>query len=204
MPDLSLEARFGGVRVCGIDEAGRGPLAGPVFAAAVVFRTPGPPPDLVARLDDSKLLSAAVRAALLPLIFDHAEVGVGSATVGEIDRINILQATFLAMSRALAALGESPAVALVDGNRAPRLCCQVQTVVGGDGLSASIAAASIVAKVTRDTQMVALAERHPGYGWERNAGYGTPEHLAALARLGVTPEHRRSFRPVSELLTVRD
>lgn len=204
MPDLSVESRYAGARVCGIDEAGRGPLAGPVVAAAVIFRAARPPRHFLSRLDDSKVLTPAVRAALLPEIYEHAEVGIGSATVGEIDRINILQATFLAMSRALAALAESPAVALVDGNQAPKLCCHVQTVVGGDGLSASIAAASIVAKVTRDTQMVALAECHPGYGWERNAGYGTPEHLAALARLGVTPEHRRSFRPVSELLTVRD
>lgn len=202
MPDLSAEMRYPGARVCGIDEAGRGPLAGPVVAAAVVFRQARPPRRLLSRLDDSKVLAPAVRAALLPEICEHAEVGIGAATVEEIDRLNILQATFLAMSRALAALGETPEVALVDGNRAPDLCCKVETIVGGDGLSASIAAASIVAKVTRDTQMVALAEHHPGYGWERNAGYGTPEHLHALARLGVTAEHRRSFRPVYELLTI--
>lgn len=203
VPDLSLERRYRGARVAGIDEAGRGPLAGPVLAAAVVFREPGPPPELVERLDDSKLLTAALRLALLPLIFEHAEVGIGSATVEEIDRVNILQATFLAMGRALAVLGQAPAIALVDGNRAPKLCCPVETVIGGDGLSASIAAASIVAKVTRDARMAELAGRHPGYGWEHNAGYGTPEHLEALARLGVTAEHRRSFRPVSERLTVR-
>ncbi len=202
MPDLSLELRYRGRRVAGIDEAGRGPLAGPVLAAAVVFRDGGPPPDLVAQLDDSKLLTAAARCALLPLIYEHAEVGIGSATVEEIDSVNILQATFLAMGRALAALGEAPVVALVDGNQAPRLCCPVETVIGGDGLSASIAAASIVAKVTRDSRMAELSECHPGYGWERNAGYGTPEHLDALARLGVTVEHRRSFRPVSERLSV--
>jgi len=202
MPDLSAETRYPGARICGIDEAGRGPLAGPVIAAAVVFRKARPPRRLLSRLDDSKVLSPAVRAALLPEICEHADIGIGAATVEEIDRLNILQATFLAMSRALAALAEAPDVALVDGNRAPALCCRVETIIGGDGLSASIAAASIVAKVTRDTQMVALAERHPGYGWERNAGYGTPEHLHALARLGVTAEHRRSFRPVYELLTI--
>lgn len=202
MPDLSLELRYRGLRVAGIDEAGRGPLAGPVLAAAVVFRDGGPPPDLVEQLNDSKLLTAAARSALLPLIYEHAEVGVGSATVDEIDSINILQATFLAMGRALAALGEAPVVALVDGNQAPKLCCPVETVIGGDGRSASIAAASIVAKVMRDTQMIGLAEQHPGYGWERNVGYGTPEHLAALQRLGVSVHHRRSFRPVYELLAI--
>jgi len=202
VPDLSLELRYRGLRVAGIDEAGRGPLAGPVLAAAVVFRDGGPPPDLVEQLNDSKLLTAAARSALLPLIYEHAEVGVGSATVDEIDSINILQATFLAMGRALAALGEAPVVALVDGNQAPKLCCPVETVIGGDGRSASIAAASIVAKVMRDTQMIGLAEQHPGYGWERNVGYGTPEHLAALHRLGVSVHHRRSFRPVYELLAI--
>ena len=208
MPDLSWEMRFEGCRVCGIDEAGRGPLAGPVVAAAVVFRSPKPPRRLVRRLDDSKLLAAEVRRALFDEIHEHAEVGVGSASVEEIDGINILQATFVAMQRAHAALaaviGEAwaamPAVALVDGNRAPALDCRTQTIIGGDGISASIAAASIVAKVTRDAHMASLADHHPGYGWERNAGYGTPEHLQALGRLGVTPQHRRSFRPISELL----
>jgi len=202
MPDLALESRYAGARVCGIDEAGRGPLAGPVVAAAVVFRKERPPSRLLSRLQDSKLLTPAVRAELLPEIYEHAEVGLGSATVEEIDRVNILQATFLAMKRALAALDEPPSVALVDGNQRPKLDCQVETVVGGDGLSASIAAASIVAKVTRDRLMIELAEQHPGYGWKHNMGYGTPEHLEALARLGVTAHHRRSFRPVYELLAI--
>lgn len=201
MPDLAVEARYAGARVCGIDEAGRGPLAGPVVAAAVVFRKQ-PPRRFIRRLDDSKALTPAMRAELLPEIYEHAEVGIGAASVEEIDRINILQATFLAMSRALAALPEPPEVALVDGNQAPRLGCTVETLIGGDGLSASIAAASIVAKVTRDTQMIGLAEQHPGYGWERNVGYGTPEHLAALRQLGVSVHHRRSFRPVYELLAI--
>lgn len=202
MPDLSLEMRHGGERICGIDEAGRGPLAGPVVAAAVLFRKPRLPRRFLSRLDDSKLLTPAVRSGLLPEIYDHAEVGIGSATVEEIDSVNILQATFLAMQRALSALGEAPIVALVDGNQRPALGCRVETVIGGDGLSASIAAASIVAKVTRDSLMIDLAGRHPGYGWERNVGYGTPEHLDALARLGATGQHRRSFRPVYEVLTV--
>lgn len=210
MPDLSYERRLTResglgetVRVCGIDEAGRGPLAGPVVAAAVVFRPPGPPRRLLRRLDDSKVLSPAVRSALVPDIHEYAEVAIGSATVAEIDAINILQATMLAMRRAVAALASAPDHALVDDNRAPALACTAETVIGGDGICASIAAASIVAKVTRDAQMAALADLHPGYGWERNAGYGTPEHHAALIRLGVSPEHRRSFRPVSELLTIR-
>jgi ribonuclease HII len=172
-----------------------------VVAAAVVFRKQ-PPRRFIRRLDDSKALTPAMRAELLPEIYEHAEVGIGAASVEEIDRINILQATFLAMSRALAALPEPPEVALVDGNQAPRLGCTVETLIGGDGLSASIAAASIVAKVTRDTQMIGLAEQHPGYGWERNVGYGTPEHLAALRQLGVSVHHRRSFRPVYELLAI--
>lgn len=215
MVDFSWELRFAGSRVCGIDEAGRGPLAGPVVAAAVVFRDGPPPSRLLDRLDDSKLLSAATRAALVPEIYGHAEVGIGTASVEEIDSVNILQATFLAMQRAHAALGAAlgavwgealsamPLIALVDGNRAPSLGCQTETIVGGDGLCASIAAASIVAKVTRDAEMTTLSEQHPGYGWERNAGYGTPEHLRALDRLGVTPQHRRSFRPISELLTLK-
>jgi ribonuclease HII len=202
MPDLSLEMRYAGARVCGIDEAGRGPLAGPVVAAAVVFRKPRLPRRFLSRLDDSKLLTPAVRAELLPEIYEHGEVGIGSATVEEIDRVNILQATFLAMQRAMTALGEAPTVALVDGNQPPELGCTVETVIGGDGLCASIAAASIVAKVTRDTLMIELSEHHPGYGWERNVGYGTPEHLDALTRLGITAQHRRSFRPVYEVLTV--
>ncbi len=212
MPDLALErrciARLGpGARIAGVDEVGRGPWAGPVVAAAVVFHDRAPAADLIARLDDSKRLSPAIRAALVPVICAHAAVGMGAATVAEIDRLNILQASLLAMARAMAALeaalGATPDHALVDGNRAPRLACPVETVVGGDGRSASIAAASIVAKVARDRQMAELAEIHPGYGWERNAGYGTAEHRAALARLGVSPEHRRSFRPISELLTLK-
>ena len=198
-PDLSLEDAAGG-RVAGVDEAGRGPWAGPVVAAAVVFGAPGPPQPLRAAITDSKLLTAERRAALQPAILACADAAVGIASVAEIDAMNILQATLLAMRRAVVRLAPPPALALVDGNRAPRLPCAVRTVVGGDRASLSIAAASIIAKVARDRLMTRLALEHPGYGWERNAGYGTAEHQAGLARLGVTAHHRRSFRPIRERL----
>ena len=198
-PDLSLEDEAGG-RVAGVDEAGRGPWAGPVVAAAVVFGAGGPPARLCAAITDSKLLGAERRAALQPAILACADAAVGIASVAEIDAMNILQATLLAMRRAVVRLAQPPDLALVDGNRAPRLPCAVRTVVGGDRASLSIAAASIVAKVARDRLMARLALDHPGYGWERNAGYGTAEHRAGLARLGVTAHHRRSFRPVRALL----
>jgi ribonuclease HII len=195
-PDLSLE-REAGERVVGLDEAGRGPWAGPVVAAAVMFDPGGPPARLCKRITDSKQLSAVERAALYPEILAcAATAAVGVASVAEIDSINILQASLLAMRRAVAGLRHAPAVALVDGNQAPRLACTVRTVVGGDGLSLSIAAASILAKVRRDRLMAALAEHHPGYGWERNFGYGTAQHRSGLQRFGVTPHHRRSFRPI--------
>ncbi|MDD9991985.1 MAG: ribonuclease HII [Rhodospirillales bacterium] len=198
-PDLSLERAAGG-RVAGVDEAGRGPWAGPVVAAAVVFGVGDPPPQVHAMITDSKLLTAEQRAALKPVILTFADAAVGIASVAEIDSMNILQATLLAMRRAVARLAEIPDLALVDGNRAPHLRCPVRTVVGGDRKSLSIAAASIVAKVTRDRLMARLAADYPGYGWARNAGYGTAEHRAGLARLGPCVHHRRSFRPIRELL----
>ena len=198
-PDFSLEDAAGG-RVAGIDEAGRGPWAGPVIAAAVMFAAGGPPPHLRAMITDSKLLKAKRRAALQPAILACADAAVGLASVAEIDSMNILQATLLAMRRAVVRLAHLPDLALVDGNRAPCLPCPVRTVVGGDRLSFSIAAASIVAKVARDRLMAGLAFDHPGYGWERNAGYGTAEHRAGLARLGPCVHHRRSFRPIRDLL----
>jgi len=182
--------------VCGIDEVGRGPWAGPVVAAAVVPTAAGLPDGLT----DSKALTAGQRAVLAPQIFAMAQVGLGAASVVEIDRLNILQATFLAMRRAVAALPTTPRQALVDGNRAPELPCAVECIVGGDAHVPAISAASIVAKVTRDRLMAALGHRHPGYGWETNAGYGTREHRAGLAALGVTAHHRRSFAPVRRLL----
>jgi len=195
MPDLSLENELGGV-VVGIDEVGRGPLAGPVIAAAVILDVRKMPARLLEKLDDSKALSAKLRQELEALLTDCAQIGLGRAEVAEIDSINILQATLLAMSRAYAALGVAADCALVDGNRAPKLPCAVRTIVRGDSKSLSIAAASVVAKVARDQEMAELALSFPGYGWEKNAGYGTAHHMEALTRLGATPHHRRSFAPV--------
>jgi ribonuclease HII len=199
-PDFSFEAARTGV-TCGIDEAGRGPLAGPVVAASVILPRALPP--LLARhLNDSKLLSAARRVQLFDALEDCAQIGCGRAEVDEIDRLNIVQATFLAMRRALG--DHRVDHALVDGNRPPPLPCPVICVIGGDRRSFSIAAASIIAKVSRDRLMAELAARYPGYGWERNAGYGTAEHKAALKHLGVTPQHRRSFAPVAALIALAD
>ncbi|MER2508951.1 MAG: ribonuclease HII [Amaricoccus sp.] len=196
MPDFALESRS--VQpVCGIDEVGRGPLAGPVVAAAVILN----PLAIPEGIDDSKRLTAARREALHAELLASAVVGVGQASVEEIDRINILRASFLAMRRALAQLTPGPALALVDGNKVPpALGCPARAIVGGDGLVLSIAAASIVAKVTRDRIMVALAQQFPGYAWEQNKGYGTRAHVAALSELGVTPHHRRSFKPIHNIL----
>lgn len=199
MPDFTLEEELGGI-VAGIDEAGRGPLAGPVVAAAVIIDRARLSPRLLAQIDDSKRLSRARREAAFEALADVAHIGIGRADVDEIDRINILQASLLAMRRAVVQLRVQPETALIDGNRAPELSCRARCVVGGDHLSVSIAAASIVAKVTRDRLITELARLYPGYGWERNAGYGTKEHLEALQILGITPQHRRSFRPVSDIL----
>jgi ribonuclease HII len=195
MPDFVIEESCRGV-VCGIDEAGRGPLAGPVVAAAVILDRARFPAELSERLDDSKALTATVREACYAALLRCARIGIGAASAREIDRVNILQATLAAMRRAGAALGVTPDIALVDGNVAPLLACSVKTVVGGDALSFSIAAASVVAKVTRDRIMRGLAQRYPGYGWESNVGYATEEHGAALRRLGPSPHHRRSFAPL--------
>ncbi|WP_159349578.1 ribonuclease HII [Roseomonas harenae] len=202
-PDFSLESAHDGV-VAGVDEAGRGPLAGPVMAAAVIF--PGHPPEaLTALLDDSKRLDAARRdAAYDALMAARADgtalIGVGAASASEIGRLNILRATHLAMARAVSRLSVPPVLALVDGNAPPRLACPVRCVVGGDGLSLSIAAASIVAKVVRDRAMARLGARWPGYGFARHAGYPTPAHREALARLGPCPHHRRGFSPVDQAI----
>ncbi|HUS54577.1 MAG TPA: ribonuclease HII [Thermohalobaculum sp.] len=199
LPDLTVEIAFLGCEgtICGIDEAGRGPWAGPVVAAAVVLDWGNIPPGL----NDSKKLTAARRATLFDAIKASASVGVGIGTVEEIDALNILRANDLAMLRAFAALRTAPDAALIDGNRVPPgWPCRARALVGGDGRSLSIAAASIIAKVTRDRIMADLARAHPGYGWERNQGYGTAQHRAALDRLGVTPHHRRSFRPIHNIL----
>ncbi len=200
MPDFNLEAAAGG-RVAGVDEAGRGPLAGPVVAAAVIFPR-GVPVQLAALLDDSKKLSALQRAAAFTALLasDAVEIGIGAASVPEIFQRNILQAALLAMRRAVARLPTPPDLALIDGNKAPNLACPTQCVIGGDGLSLSIAAASIVAKMVRDRAMARLARRYPGYGWAENAGYGTATHRAALHRLGLTAHHRAGFGSVRRLL----
>ncbi|MFP7571051.1 ribonuclease HII [Marivita sp. S2033] len=183
--------------VAGVDEAGRGPLAGPVVAAAVIL-SPALFPD---GLRDSKKLTARRRGQLLELLTQQARIGVGEASVEEIDSLNILRASHLAMCRAIAALPERPGYVLIDGNMIPRdLALPATPIVKGDGLSLSIAAASIVAKTRRDAIMWDLAQQYPGYGWETNQGYPTMCHKTALRNLGVTPHHRRSFKPVHNML----
>src|SRR6185436_5298649 len=183
--------------VCGVDEAGRGPLAGPVVAAAVILDRKRFPKGL----NDSKQLDEDTREELFPLIMQMAvAVVVGEASVGEIDLVNIRQATHLAMARAVRALTVAAEFALVDGNDAPALPCKCDTLIDGDARSVSIAAASIIAKVTRDRMMRALHEMFPGYGWFTNKGYGTEQHLLALNQLGPCVHHRRSFAPVYQIL----
>jgi len=199
-PDFSEELYFrgqGALLIAGVDEVGRGPLAGPVTAAAVILN----PDDIPEGLNDSKKLSATVRARLALDIETRANVSVAHASVEEIDRLNILRASHLAMVRAVNGLGLAADHALIDGNMIPEgLPCTATAIVKGDSRSASIAAASIVAKVARDRIMVDLAQQHPGYGWEKNAGYPTKAHREALQILGVTPQHRRSFKPVHNML----
>lgn len=200
MPDLAIERTLAG-NVAGVDEVGRGPLAGPVLAAAVILDRQRLPDRFAARIDDSKRLTVSQRAAIAAALPEWAVIGVGEASVAEIDALNILNAALLAMARAIDALSINPDVALVDGNRIPTgLPCAARSIVGGDRLSLSIAAASIVAKVARDRLMAALAGDFPEYGWERNAGYPTRAHVEALRRFGPTPHHRRSFRPVAEMM----
>ncbi|MEN9762266.1 MAG: ribonuclease [Pseudomonadota bacterium] len=181
------------VLICGVDEAGRGPLAGDVFAAAVILDADRP----INGLRDSKKLSAAARERLSVEIQARSLAwSVARASVEEIDRLNILQASLLAMRRAVQALTLQPTLARVDGNRAPQLACAVQTIVGGDALDPAISAASILAKTERDAHMLVLHERYPGYGFDRHMGYPTADHLRALETLGPTLVHRRTFGPV--------
>ncbi|GAA0537700.1 ribonuclease HII [Rhizomicrobium palustre] len=184
--------------IAGVDEVGRGPLAGPVVAAAIILK-----PDCIPEgLDDSKKLTEKKREALFAQLMDCAlAIGIGEASVDEIDLVNIRQATHLAMARAITALSIAPAFALVDGNDAPALACPCETLIGGDGLSVSIAAASIIAKVTRDRLMTKLHEAHPHYAWDRNKGYGTEDHMTGLRLYGCTPHHRKSFAPVRAILS---
>jgi ribonuclease HII len=198
-PDFSFELaaqRQGYSLICGIDEAGRGPWAGPVVAAAVILDASSIPQGL----NDSKKLNEASRERLYGEIMASAKVGIGIGDEERIDGCNILAATLWAMADAVGMLPRSPDFALVDGNRAPQLSCGVQTIVEGDGKSFSIAAASIIAKVTRDRLMVALDGRFPAYGFARHKGYGTAQHLAALLEHGPCPHHRKSFKPVAKLL----
>jgi len=185
--------------IAGVDEAGRGPLAGPVVAAAVIF-TNGP----VVGVADSKKLTAKKRDALYDVICANCIYGIGVATVEEIDQVNILQATFLAMRRAVAALPQRPGRILVDGNQRPKFdefsVEQIEAIVSGDALVAEISAASILAKVTRDRMMLQLDSQFPGYGFAKHSGYGVPAHMTALTSLGPSPAHRRTFAPVANLL----
>lgn len=198
-PTFQIEAGLieqGRGPVCGVDEAGRGPWSGPVVAAAVILDEQNIPDGI----NDSKKLNQVQRNTLFNIIRQTSRVGVGIVDVGDIDRLNILQATFLAMRSAVEELEIPPAVALIDGTGKPGLACEMQTLIKGDQRSLSIAAASIIAKVTRDSIMEDLALQFPHYGWERNKGYGTAAHRAGLASHGVTKHHRRSFKPIKVLL----
>lgn len=199
MPDFSLEDANPALRrICGVDEAGRGPWAGPVVASAVMFTCRDAIPE---GIHDSKKILAAKREALFEALQPCASIGVGIASVEEIDALNIWGATALAMHRAVLALGDTPELALIDGNRVPRnFPCPAHAIVKGDARALSIAAASIVAKVTRDRIMRELAQQYPHYGFERHAGYGTAQHQAALANHGPCAAHRRSFAPIRALL----
>jgi len=188
----TVERALHGGPIAGVDEAGRGPLAGPVVAAAVVL-DPDRIPDGIA---DSKALVVEARRAIYQAIIATSQVGVGVAEVDRIDSENILNASLWAMAQAVKRLSCRPRLVLIDGNKAPRLGCTTRTIVQGDARCLSIAAASIVAKVIRDAMMVEIAREYPDYGFERHKGYGTREHHAAIAKHGVTPQHRRSFRPV--------
>ncbi|NNE85082.1 MAG: ribonuclease HII [Alphaproteobacteria bacterium] len=204
MPDFARETAAGG-NVAGVDEVGRGAWAGPVFAAAAILSPEAAATPELAGLDDSKAISKTIREQFFDALTRASDRGeawlaLGRADVAEIDALNILGATMLAMQRAVAALAIPPDSILVDGNRLPELPAPAEAIVGGDGLVLSIAAASIYAKVSRDRHMGELTQTSPGYGWERNAGYGTREHQTALATLGATPHHRQSFAPIKKLL----
>ncbi len=207
VPDFSIEAKLsarGYDCIAGIDEAGRGSWSGPVVAAAVVFHSELQTKITDIGLNDSKKITANRRDTLFDIICENADVGVGFASAQEIDEINILQATFLAMGRAMKNLTVSPDFVLVDGNKEPPIQSKVKAIVKGDATSSSIAAASIVAKVTRDKLMVELDSRCPGYGWEQNKGYGTKQHQEGLRRFGVTDHHRKSYKPIINILRLQD
>jgi ribonuclease HII len=199
VPNFSFESAAldqGHTIICGIDEAGRGPWAGPVVASAVILD----PKNIPHGLNDSKKLNEAKREFLFDPILQSSHVGIGIVSAKEIDEINILQATFLAMQRAFAQLKVTPQLALIDGNKSPKLTCKTQTIIGGDAKSLSIAAASIIAKVTRDRIMHQHNETYPHYGFAKHKGYGTAAHTAALALHGPCAEHRKSFKPIALIL----
>ena len=207
MPDFSLEESLGlstSAVILGVDEVGRGPLAGPVTAAAVFFDRQKITSDLLTKIDDSKKIAQKKRATISKQIESIAIIGIGWASSGEIDQLNILEATMLAMQRAIFSLQKQiildPDYILIDGNKVPRLDFPSKAIVRGDEKSLSIAAASIVAKSKRDAFMTSLSKLYPGYGWEKNSGYGTGEHLAAIEREGITVHHRRSFKPIAKYL----
>lgn len=208
MPDFFYENQYQGI-VAGLDEAGRGPWVGPVVAGAVVFLRKDVDPYLLLHLDDSKKLSAKCREELYELIVKESEnkhlcYGIGLASAKEIDEINILQASFLAMKRALEALKIKPDIALIDGNREPKdFACKTRCIIKGDSLSYSVSAASVMAKVFRDRLMKEMALKYPGYGFEKNAGYGTKEHIEGIKKYGITQEHRKSYKPIKEFLELK-
>lgn len=205
MPDFNIEranaAALSGL-IVGVDEAGRGPWAGPVVAGAVAFPNLIIADELAVQINDSKKLTPKKREKVFDLLHNcGALIGVGQASVAEIDTLNILQATFLAMRRAVEQITGNIALTLIDGNKTPsHWRWKAQTVIGGDAKSLSIAAGSIIAKVTRDRIMTALAAEYPFYGWEKNAGYGAPAHIAGLSEHGVTVHHRRSYAPIAKLI----
>ena len=207
MPDFSLEESLGlstRAVIVGVDEVGRGPLAGPVTAAAVFVDRQKITSDLLNKIDDSKKIPQKQRATISKQIEGTAMIGIGWASSSEIDQLKILEATMLAMQRAIFSLRKQiildPDYILIDGNKVPRLDFPSKAIVRGDEKSLSIAAASIVAKSKRDAFMTSLSKLYPGYGWEKNAGYGTGEHLAAIEREGITVHHRRSFKPIAKYL----
>lgn len=197
MPDLSIENNYHNKLIAGVDEAGRGPWAGPVVAAAVIID----PNKIFTAINDSKKLNKNQREILYDLITENYIFAVGMADVTEIDQLNILNASLLAMQRAIKALPKHPDIALIDGNKAPKLSCPAIPIIGGDAKSYSIAAASIIAKVTRDRIMHELSCSHPQYFWQDNAGYGTSKHIAAINQYGVTEHHRNSFKPIKQYTT---
>ena len=205
MPDFKFEDQYEGL-VCGIDEAGRGPWVGNVVAGAVIVLDRNLPAELLDNLNDSKKLSKSKREYLYQLLRQaekegKVKIGIGEATPQEIDENNILQATFMAMSRAVINLGVQPNMALIDGNRVPKIFpCSATSIIKGDARSYSISAASIVAKVWRDRELEKLAQKYPYYGFEHNAGYGTKDHIEGIKKYGLIPEHRKSYKPIREFL----